>query len=56
MVKNIEFISVRTEKGHRCNITVQNVHVQTEDISDDTKDSFHGELEHVFNQFPKHHV
>jgi hypothetical protein len=30
--------------------------VPTEDKSDDTRDSFYEELEHVFNQFPKYHM
>jgi len=32
------------------------VHAPTEDKSDDIKDSFYEELEHVFNQFPKYHL
>jgi hypothetical protein len=28
----------------------------TQDKSDDTKDSFYKELEHVFDQFPKYHI
>jgi hypothetical protein len=28
----------------------------TEDKTDDTKDSSYKELEHVFDQFPKHHM
>jgi hypothetical protein len=32
------------------------VHAQTEDKCDDTKDSFYGEVERAFDQFPKHHI
>jgi hypothetical protein len=32
------------------------VHAPTEDKCDDTKDGFYGELEHVFDQFPKYHM
>jgi hypothetical protein len=32
------------------------LHAQTEDKSDDTKDSFYKELEYVFILFPKYHV
>ena len=38
-----------------CNI-VLNVHVASEDKSDDSKDSFYEELEQVFDHFPKHHM
>jgi hypothetical protein len=39
--------------GRWCDVTVLNVHAPPEDKSDDTNDSFYGELEHVFDQFPK---
>jgi len=29
---------------------------KTEDKSDDSMDSFHGEPEHVYDQFTKHHM
>jgi hypothetical protein len=32
------------------------VHAPAEDKTDDTKDSFYDELEHVFNKYPKFHV
>jgi hypothetical protein len=32
------------------------VHAPTEDKSDDTRDSFYKELEHVFSQFLKYHM
>jgi hypothetical protein len=35
---------------------VLNVHTQTEDKSDGTKDSFYEELECVLDQFPKYHM
>jgi hypothetical protein len=45
-----------TLKGHWSNITVLNVHAQTEDKHDDIKDSFHKELEQVFDQFPRYQM
>jgi hypothetical protein len=33
-----------------------NMHAPTEDKTDDTKDRFYEELEHVFGKFPKYHV
>jgi hypothetical protein len=33
-----------------------NVHAPIEDKSDDVKDRFYEELEHVFNKFPKYHI
>jgi len=47
---------VVTLRGYWCDVIVLNVHAPTEDKSDDTKDSFYEELEHVFNQFPKYHM
>jgi hypothetical protein len=35
-------------RGRYCNIIVMNVHAQNEEKSDDSKDSPHEELEHVF--------
>jgi hypothetical protein len=32
-----------------------NIHAPTEDKFDDVKDSFYGELERVFDKFPKYH-
>jgi hypothetical protein len=43
-------------RGCRCNIIVLNVHVPCEDESDDIKDSFYGELRHVFYQFPRYNM
>jgi hypothetical protein len=42
-------------RGHWCDI-FPNVHVPTEDKCDDMKDSFYGELERVFSQFPKYYI
>jgi hypothetical protein len=43
-------------RGYWCHTIVLNVHSQTEDKTDDVKDSFHEELEHVFDKFPKYHM
>ena len=47
-VKRIEFVSIRLSyivlRGHWCNIIVLNVDVPDEEKSDDSKDSFYGEL------------
>jgi hypothetical protein len=52
-----QFVSDRmsyiTLRGRWCDIIVINAHAPTEDKCDDTKDSFHEELEGVFDQFPK---
>jgi hypothetical protein len=47
-VKRVEFL-----RGRRFDIIVLNVYVQTEDNSDDVKDSFYEELEYVFDTLPK---
>jgi hypothetical protein len=56
-VKRVEFISGRLLyimlRDRWCDIIVLNVHAQTEDKSDGTKDNIHVELEHVFDQFLK---
>jgi hypothetical protein len=56
----VELISDRmlytTLRGHWCDIIVLNVHAPTEVKSDNTKDSFREELEHVFDYFPKYHM
>ena len=41
-------------KGHWYNIIVLNVHVPSEEKSDDSKDRFYEELEQVFDQIPKY--
>jgi exonuclease III len=43
-------------KGRWCDIIVLNVHAPTEDKDDDIKDSFYGELEQVFDQFPRYQM
>jgi hypothetical protein len=43
-------------RGCWCDIIVLNVHAPTEDKTDDVKDSFYEELEHVFDKFPKYHI
>jgi hypothetical protein len=56
----VEFLSDRMSyiilRGRWCNIIVLNVHAPTEDKIDDMKDSFYGELEHVFDKLPKYHM
>ena len=55
-VKRVEFVSDRVSyialRGHWCNIIVLNVHAPSEEISDDSKNSFCEELEQVFDNFP----
>jgi hypothetical protein len=41
---------------HWCHIIVLKVHVATEDKTDNGKDSYYEELEHVFDTFPKYHL
>jgi hypothetical protein len=43
-------------RGRWCHIIVLNVHGPTEDKTDDVKDSFCEELEHVFVKFLKYHT
>jgi hypothetical protein len=43
-------------RGHWCNVIVLNVHAPSEKKSDDSKDSFYGELEQVFYHFSKYHM
>jgi hypothetical protein len=55
-VKRVEFVSDRMSyiilRGRWCHIIVLDVHAPTEDKTDDVKDSFCEELEHVFDKFP----
>jgi hypothetical protein len=55
-----EFVSERMSyiilRGRWCDIIVLNIHVPTEDKIDDMKDSFHEELERVFDKFSKYHM
>jgi hypothetical protein len=43
-------------RGRWCDIIVLNAHAPTEDKTDDTKNRFYVELEHVFDKFPKYHM
>jgi exonuclease III len=43
-------------RGRWCDIIVLKVHAPTQDKTDDMKDRFYEELEHVFDKFPKHHM
>jgi exonuclease III len=59
-VKRVELVSDRMLyiilRGRWCHIIVRNVHAPTEAKTDDVKDSFYEELEHVFDKFPKYHM
>jgi exonuclease III len=59
-VMRVEFVSDRMSyiilRGRWSHVIVLNVHVPTEDKTDDVKDSFYEELERVFDKFPKHHM
>jgi hypothetical protein len=43
-------------RGSWCHIIVLKVHAPTEDKTDDVKGNFYGELERVFDKFPKYHM
>jgi len=43
-------------KGRWHNIILVNVHAPSEEKSQESKDSFYGELEQVFYHFPKYHM
>jgi hypothetical protein len=59
-VKRVGFDSYRMSytitKGGWGDIIVLNAHASTENKRHDMKDSFHKELEHAFNKFPKYHM
>jgi exonuclease III len=59
-VKSVESVSERMSyivmRGRRCNIIIFNVHAPSEKKSADSKGSFYGELEQVFNNFTKQHT
>jgi hypothetical protein len=59
-VKRVEFVSDRMSciilRGRWCHVIVLNVHVPTEDKTDDVKDSFYEDLECVVGKFPKYHM
>ena len=54
-VKRVEFVSDRMSyrviRGRRCNITVLNVRVPSEEKIDYSKDNFYEELKQVFDHF-----
>ena len=56
-VKRVVFVSDRLScivlRGRWRKIIVVNVHVTSEEKSDEAKHSFYGELEQVFDHFPK---
>ena len=56
----MEFISYRvscfTLKGRWCDIKVLNVHASPEDKDDDINDSFHEEIEQLFDPFPVYQI
>ena len=59
-MKRVEFVSNRLSyivlRGCWYNIIVVNVHAQSEEKSDESKDSFYEELEQVFDHFPKYYM
>jgi len=59
-VKRIEFVSYRLSyivlRGSWLHIIVVNVHAPSEEKSEESKDSFHEELEQVFDHLPKYHM
>jgi hypothetical protein len=59
-VKRVEFVGDRMSyiilRDRWCHIIVLNVHVPTEDKTNEVKDSFYEELERVFDKFPKYHM
>jgi hypothetical protein len=58
-VKRVEFVSDRmsyiTLRSGWCDVIVLNIHAPTQKKTDDLKDRFYEEQEHVFNKFPKYH-
>jgi hypothetical protein len=58
-VKRVDFVNDRMSyiilSGRWCHIIVLNVHAPTEDKTD-VKDNFYGEMECVFDKFPKYHT
>ena len=59
-VERVEFVSDRMSyivlRVPWCNIIVLDVHVPSEEKSDDLKDRFYGELEQGFDHFSKNHT
>jgi len=60
LLKRVEFVGDRVSciflRGHWSNTVVLNVHVPSEEKSDDTEDSLYEELEKAFGHFPKYHL
>jgi hypothetical protein len=60
VIRRTEFDSDRISctklGGHYCNIILPNVHTPREDDSDDVKNSFYEELEHVSDQLPRYNM
>jgi exonuclease III len=59
-VKGVESVSDRMSyiilRGHWCHIIVLKVYAPTRGKTDDVKNSFHEELESVFDKFPKYRI
>ena len=59
-VKREELFSYRMSyivlRGHWCKIIVLNVHVPSEEKSDNSIDSFYEELEQIFDHFPQYNM
>jgi hypothetical protein len=49
-------MSYLTLKVYWCDIITMNVHDLSEDKDDFIKDTFHEDLEEVFDQFPRYHM
>ena len=60
VVKSVELVrdtvSIRKLRSLWCNIIVLNAHAVSEEKSEDSKDSFYGELEQVSDHFHKYHM
>ena len=52
MAYEFDRVSYIVMRGRWCNIIVLNVHTPSEEKSDESKDSFYKELEHVFLSSP----
>jgi hypothetical protein len=59
-LKRVEFVSDRMSyiilRGCWSHIIVLNVHAPTEDKTDDVKDSFYEDLDHVFDKLCNYHM
>jgi hypothetical protein len=59
-VKRVEFVSDMISCiiliGRWCHIIVLNIHVRTDDKTDDMRDSFYEGLERMFDKLPKYHM